>query len=77
MCTMQILVEAIQIPRESVKKGDNMRVSSIISRHFPEWRRCPSNRVIDGYGSQRAFVRKTSEELEAERNGVQGRLPGV
>lgn len=77
VCTMQILVEAIQIPRESVKKGDNMRVSSIISRHFPEWRRCPSNRVIDGYGSQRAFVRKTSEELEAERNGVQGRLPGV
>lgn len=77
VCTMQILVEAIQIPREGVKKGDNMRVSSIISRHFPEWRRCPSNRVIDGYGSQRAFVRKTSEELEAERNGVQGRLPGV
>lgn len=77
VCTMQILVEAIQMPRESVKKTDNMRVSSIISRHFPEWRRCPSNRLIEGYGSQRAFVRKTPEELEAERNGVQRRLPGV
>lgn len=77
VCTMQILVEAIQMPRECVKKANNMRVSSIISRRFPEWKRCPSNRVIEGYGSQRAFVRKTPEELEAERNGVQGRLPGV
>lgn len=77
VCTMQILVEAIQMSRECVKKADNMRVSSIISRHFPEWKRCPSNRVIEGYGSQRAFVRKTPEELEAEHNGVQGRLPGV
>lgn len=74
---MQILVEAIQVPRESVKKGDNMRVSNIITRCFPEWKRCPSNRVVEGYGSQRAFVRKTPEELEAERSGVQGRLPGV
>lgn len=77
VCTMQILVEAIQVPRESVKKGDNMRVSNIITRFFPEWKRCPSNRVVEGYGSQRAFVRKTPEELEAERSGVQGRLPGV
>lgn len=77
VCTMQILVEAIQVPRESVKKGDNMRVSNIITRCFPEWKRCPSNRVVEGYGSQRAFVRKTPEELEAERSGVQGRLPGV
>ena len=77
VCTMQILIEAIQMPRERVQKRDNMRVSNIITRRFPEWKRCPSNRWIEGYGSQRAFVRKTPEELEAERTGAQGRLPGV
>lgn len=77
VCTMQILVEAIGMEKERVQRADNMRVSNIITRHCRDWKRCPSNRVIEGYGSQRAFVKKTAKELAQERNGVQQCLPGV
>ena len=52
-------------------------ISGIILKHFPEWKRCRSNRQVRPYGYQRAFERKTREELDAERFGVQGCLPGV
>ncbi len=77
VCTMQILVEAIGMDREHVQRSDNMRVSNIITRHCRDWKRCSSNRSIEGYGSQRAFERKTPEVIAAERNGVQQCLPGV
>lgn len=77
VCTLQVLVEAIGMDRKMVQKADNMRVSGIILKHFPEWKRCRSNRQVKPYGYQRAFERKTKEELDAERFGVQGCLPGV
>ena len=54
VCTLQVL-EAIGFDRERVKRADNMRVSNIITHHFPSWKRCPSNRFIPDYGYQRAF----------------------
>lgn len=54
-----------------------MRVANIIKKHCPEWEKCPSNRAVEGYGAQRAYERKTEAELNAERFGVQGRLPNV
>lgn len=77
VCTMQVLVEGIGMERKMVQRADNMRVLNIITRHFHDWKRCPSNRVIPEYGSQRAFVRKTAKELAQERDGVQQCLPGV
>lgn len=60
-----------------VQQRDNMRVANIIKKHCPEWEKCPSNRAVEGYGAQRAYERKTEAELNAERFGVQGRLPNV
>ena len=77
MCTMQILCSAMNIERKDIKQRDNMRVANIIKSHCPEWKKCPSNRTIPGYGPQRAYERKTEAELNAERFGVQGRLPNV
>jgi len=75
VCTMQILTEGIGVDRKDVKTQDNMRVSQIIRKHCTDWKKTPSNRVIIGYGSQRAFEKVKPEPVSAE--GVQQCLPGV
>lgn len=72
ICSTQVLHDALSMEVKDIRKADAMRCSQIIRRYCPEWEKTRSNRAIEGYGPQRAFVKQPPKP-----KCVQECLPGV
>lgn len=56
ICTVQVMEEALGIPRESQRRRDQMEVSALLQNSIPRLEQLSGKHRVGAYGVQRAFV---------------------
>ena len=56
ICAVQVMEEALGIPRESQRRRDQMEISALLQNSIPRSRQLSGKHRVGGYGVQRAFI---------------------